>query len=188
MYRRILFNWWYYRSPPWDTGISPPELIEFLEHHPARRALDLGCGSGTNAITMAQYGWQTTAVDYAWRAIRLARRKARQVGVEVDFRLGDVTRLKGIEPGFDLVLDIGCFHGLGAVEKKRYIANLKHWLAPQGNYLLYGWFKLPHEDGPGLMESDVQALSALLELEKRQNGYDRANRQAAWFTFRQKSG
>lgn len=188
MFRRILFNWWYYRSPPWDTGISPPELIEFLEQHPAGRALDLGCGSGTNAITMARYGWQITAVDFAWRAIHLARRKAREARVEVDFRLGDVTRLKGIEPGFDLILDIGCFHGLSAVGKKRYITNLERWLAPQGTYLLYGWFKLPHEDGPGLVEGDVQALSALLELEKRQNGHDRGNRQAAWFTFRRKSG
>ncbi len=67
----------YYRQPRWDTGISPPELIAFLESHPASRALDLGCGTGTNAITMAGYGWQVTGVDFVGRAIRAGRRKAK---------------------------------------------------------------------------------------------------------------
>ncbi|HZD55845.1 MAG TPA: class I SAM-dependent methyltransferase, partial [Anaerolineales bacterium] len=67
--RRIFFNLWYYREPPWDTGISPPELLAFIESHPAGQALDLGCGTGTNVITLARNGWQVTGVDFAPRAI-----------------------------------------------------------------------------------------------------------------------
>ena len=54
MLRRLNFTFWYYFHPPWDSGISPPELLEFIEQHPAGRAIDLGCGTGTNVVTLAQ--------------------------------------------------------------------------------------------------------------------------------------
>src|SRR5574342_1242280 len=117
--RRLTFNLWYYSSPPWDPGISPPELIDFIEKHPltssgqARRAIDIGCGTGTNVITLAQAGWQVTGVDFVPRAIRMAKGKARKAGVEVELLVRDVTDLKGITGPFDLALDIGCFHSLG---------------------------------------------------------------------------
>ena len=83
--RRLFFNIWYYQSgifqtPPWDTGISPPELINYLESHTPGLALDLGCGTGTNVITMAEYGWQVTGVDFVRRAISKARDKAIHAG------------------------------------------------------------------------------------------------------------
>ncbi len=111
-FRRMSFNLWYFRRPPWDTGITPPELMAFVASRPSGRALDLGCGTGTNAITLAQYGWQVTGIDFAMKAIRLARRKAIKASVVIDFHVGDVTRLEGITGLFDLVLDIGCFHSL----------------------------------------------------------------------------
>src|SRR5689334_21905005 len=52
MLRRLSFNLWYFRNPPWDSGISPPELLEFIQTHPAGKAIDLGCGTGTNVITL----------------------------------------------------------------------------------------------------------------------------------------
>jgi len=65
--RRINFNLWYFRRPPWDRGISPPELFDFISKHPAGRAIDLGCGTATNVITLAQNGWQVTGIDFAPR-------------------------------------------------------------------------------------------------------------------------
>ena len=41
MLRRLSFNFWYFRKPPWDSGISPPELLEFIQTHPAGKAIDL---------------------------------------------------------------------------------------------------------------------------------------------------
>src|SRR4030066_306033 len=98
--QRLVYQLWYYRKPPWDTGVSPPELLAHIERHPPGRALDLGCGTGTNVITLAQHGWQVTGVDFAWRAIRQAQRKAKRAGVLVDLRVGDVTRLEGGGPPF----------------------------------------------------------------------------------------
>ena len=62
-FRRWLFNLWYFQRPPWDSGISPPELMEFIRSSQPGRALDLGCGTGTNIITLAKNGWQVTGVE-----------------------------------------------------------------------------------------------------------------------------
>jgi 2-polyprenyl-3-methyl-5-hydroxy-6-metoxy-1,4-benzoquinol methylase len=89
---KVIFNLWYFKKPPWDTGVSPPELIGFIATHPPGRALDLGCGTGTNVITLAQHGWQVTGVDFARKAIVMGKRKVRQAGVNADLRVGDVTK------------------------------------------------------------------------------------------------
>lgn len=182
--RRLFFNLWYYREPPWDTNVSPPELIAFIESHPAGRALDLGCGTGTNVITLARNGWQVTGVDFAPRAIRIARRKARDADLNVDLRVDDVTKIEGISAQFDLILDIGCFHSLSIQGKADYAQNLDRLLAPGGTYLMYGFFKAPGESGPGLLEADLDAISEHLSLIDRQDGSERGLHPSAWFTFR----
>ena len=109
----FFFNLSYLRKKaPWDSGISPPELLEFIAEHPPGRAIDLGCGTGTNVITLAQHGWQVSGVDFAPRAIKVARRKAKHVKIDADLRVGDVTKLRGVDGKFNLALDMGCFHNL----------------------------------------------------------------------------
>lgn len=181
--RRLFFNLWYFRDPPWDTGITPPELVDFIEHHPPGRALDLGCGTGTNVITLAQNGWDVTGVDFVARAIRAARRKARQAGVDVDLRVGDVTRLDALHAPFDLILDIGCFHSLSQPGKRDYIENLTRLMAPGGTYLMYGFFKDSTDSGTGLVEEDIDRLITRFQLLDRQDGTERGTRPSAWFTF-----
>ena len=72
--RRISFLFWYFSRPPWDSGLTPPELFAFLNDHPAGRAIDLGCGTGTNIITLARLGWQVTGLDFIPKAIEQARK------------------------------------------------------------------------------------------------------------------
>lgn len=182
--RRIRFQWRYFWNPPWDTGISPPELIAFIKNHPLGRALDLGCGTGTNAITLARHGWEVTGVDFAWRAIKIARRKARQAGLNIDLRVGDVIVLDDIHGPFDLILDIGCFHSLPENVKPAYIENLDRLLAPQGFYLMYGFFREPTESGPGMLEEDLEMISARLKLANREDGTGRGMRPSAWLAYR----
>lgn len=174
--------------PPWDTGISPPELISFIRNHPPGKALDLGCGTGTNALTLAQHGWQVTGIDFARRAIRSARHKAQKAGLQLDLRVGDVSQPKNIQGPFDLVLDIGCFHSLSAKERADYVRNLERLLAPGGTFLSYVFFRDPAEKGAGLVEEDLQALSERLQLVERQDGTERGVRPSAWLEYRKRQG
>ncbi len=186
--QRLFFNFMYYRRPPWDTGISPPELLAAIQANPPGKALDLGCGTGTNVITLAKHGWQVTGVDFVPRAIALARRKTRQAGVRADLRVGDVTRLEALDGPFDLILDMGCFHSLDKIGRKSYLHNIQRWLAPSGIYLLYAFFAPAINAYPGIDQADVQALTSQLKLESRQDGSDRGwGRPSAWFTLRNTS-
>jgi len=182
MLRRLSFILWYFGRPPWDSGISPPELLDFIGQYPAGRAIDLGCGTGTNTITLAKAGWQVTGVDFAPRAIQIAKLKAKRANVQADLRVADVTRLKGINGPFDLALDMGCFHGV--IDRKAYLDQLIRILAPNGFWLMYGFFKSdPHHAGPGLVEADIELISSRLTLVARRDGFDKRERPSAWFLY-----
>lgn len=186
MRRRLAFMFWYLGRPPWDSGISPPELSEFIDNHPPGRAIDMGCGTGTNAVTLARAGWQVTGVDFVPRAIGLARRKARAAGLNVHWMIGDVTRLQGINGPFDLALDLGCFHGIR--DKAAYLTQLERVLAPGGSWLMYGFFKSSQQQpGPGLTETDLKLAGSRLSLLRRKDGFDVRGRPSAWFHY-QKPG
>jgi cyclopropane fatty-acyl-phospholipid synthase-like methyltransferase len=184
MIQRLFFEMFYFRHPPWDTGISPPELIAFINSHPPGHALDLGCGTGTNAITLAQHGWQVVGVDFVGRAVRAGKRKAKQAGLEVDFHIDDVTRLRGINGPFDLILDIGCLHSLSGRQKAAYIDNLGRLLAPQGTFLLYAFITQDETaQTTGLTPDDLTLLDSRLRLTQRVDGADRGDRASAWLTY-----
>ncbi len=186
MLRKLFFNLAYYRRPIWDTGISPPELLSFIAEHKLGRALELGCGTGTNAITLAKAGWQVIGVDFATRAIRIAKKKARDSRVKADFRVGDVRHLDSITDQFDLILDIGCFHALSPTDHESYIANVDRLLSRGGTYLLYVFFKQDDwELGPGVSQEAITRLSQEVKLISRTDGTERSLRPSAWLRFEQ---
>lgn len=186
--KKFFFNLRYWRNnAPWDSGVSPPELLDFIEQHPAGRAIDLGCGTGTNVITLAQHGWEATGVDFAPRAIRIAKRKARKAKVKVDLRVGDVTELHDIQGQFDFALDMGCFHNMGA-QKQAYLDRLDTLLAPGGYWLLYA--HLVSEESPdsshALLPEDVEGLAARFQLVSRTDTLDSVGRNSIWALFQKK--
>ncbi len=187
--RKLLFNYWYFRKPPWDTNQTPPEVLEFIENHPPGRALDLGCGTGTNAITLAQNGWKVVGVDFVGKAIRAARQKAQRAQVTVDFSVADVTKLPDIHGPFDLILDIGCYHNLSTKGMEDYRMNIKCLLKTGGTLLLYAFFRDRNsESGPGVVETDLSAFSTLLNLVSRVDGLERGSRPSAWLTYSKAEG
>ena len=186
MLRKLFFNYQYLRRPSWDTGITPPELVEFMDNHLPGRALDLGCGTGTNAIELARRGWHVTGVDFARRAISAARLRAGSAGVQVDFLVGDVPKPAGLEGKFDLILDIGCLHSLSANARSRYIANLSVFLSEGGSYMLYAFLRYPDQQAIGLSETDIQHLLDNFRIVSRQDGTERGQRPSAWFIFESK--
>ncbi len=183
--RWLRFNLMYFGRPPWDTGISPPELIEFIHSHAPGRVIDLGCGTGTNLLTLGKAGWQVTGVDFAVRAVTRAREKLASAGIAGEVRAGDVTKLETVQGTYDLVLDIGCYHSLSEAGRQAYRENLGRILAPEGYFLIYAHLEVPVETaGPvGITQADVDAFQAQLTLENRQDSQDRWGRSATWLGF-----
>ena len=169
---------------PWDSGVTPPEVIEFLDRTAPGRVLELGCGTGTNAIAMAQRGWQVTAIDFSARALQRARRKARQANAPVRFLQRDVTRLDDLPGPFDLALDIGCFHSLEPAVRSRYVSAVARLLRPQAVYMLYAFLD-PDEGWPA--EAEIRRLLGTgFELAVLEHG-EFNGRPSGWFTWIRRS-
>jgi cyclopropane fatty-acyl-phospholipid synthase-like methyltransferase len=185
MRRRLFFTWRYLSGrAPWDSGVAPPELLSFIEEHPPGRAIDLGCGTGTNVLALAHNGWEVTGVDFSPLAIWRARRKIARSGFTADLRVRDVTDMSDIDPAFDLALDIGCFHSLEPMEQPIYVSELARLIRPGGTYMLYSFLRARGSDRSGLLdETGLKALfDGAFELVKLEHGF--FNEQAsAWLTF-----
>ncbi|MBN1315150.1 MAG: class I SAM-dependent methyltransferase [Anaerolineales bacterium] len=181
--RRLHYEWMYLaRRPPWDTNITPPEVLEFLTTAEPGRALDLGCGTGTNAITMAQHGWKVTGIDFSNKAIQTARRKAAKLNLEIDFFIGDVTDLGFLTEFYDYVLDIGCLHSILEPARSKYAHGLKRLLRPGGLYMLYAW--QPRRWGNAMTGLTVEQVNELfspaLFIQKTTAGEDQGAG-SAWY-------
>jgi SAM-dependent methyltransferase len=97
---------------PWDHGFPSRELQHVLWEWriPPAPALELGCGTGENAIFLAQRGFQVTALDVSPRAIDRAREKAERAGVQVTFLAADFAELPDTDGAFRFVFDRGFYH------------------------------------------------------------------------------
>jgi len=189
--RWLRFNLFYLGHPPWDTGVSPPELIQLLKATTPGRALDVGCGTGTNLVTMGTYGWEVVGVDIAWLSVLKARQKIRKAQMRSRVYHADVSGQLRMENTFDLVLDIGCFHSLSGLEKGRYQQNLRAWLGESGTYLLYAHQRISPSSDHGITEEDLDTFKTFLSLtwlnvgdELRPDGG--VGRQAVWARFDRK--
>lgn len=143
MFRRFRFIWSYFRKQvPWDTHQTPPEVVDFIATHPPGKALDLGCGTGTNVIYLAQQGWDVVGVDYVPQAVSTARNKAKAAKVQTTFHHGDVTHLEKLPlpTGFTYFLDVGCFHTLEEEGHRRYATECHRLAAPGAWLMLYASF------------------------------------------------
>jgi SAM-dependent methyltransferase len=147
----------------WQRNVPPADLVALIEGPsplPPGRALELGCGTGTDTTYLATHGWDVTALDMVPKALDTARRKASAAGVAPRFIEGDVTRLRdfGVGDGYDLVLDFGCFHTLPEDRRPAYVTGVSAAAAPGAAFLLYG-FKRPPKAAPihgGLTAEEVQ--------------------------------
>jgi SAM-dependent methyltransferase len=94
---------------PWDTGTPDPLLVEMIESRAIApgRALEIGCGTGTNAIFLAQHGFDVLGVDVSPLAVDKARAKAQG---RCRFEVVDFLAAAPTAGPFQFVFDRGCFH------------------------------------------------------------------------------
>lgn len=156
---------------PWDTEEVPGELsalVEGEEALPPGRALDVGCGTGTQATYLAGRGWRVSAIDAVERPLRRARARATAAGVGVEWIRADVTRLgeAGLEPGFSLIHDRGCFHGLNEAQRTAYAAAVSALAAPGATLLMMAFARNHVPVGPsGVDGEEIAACFARWELD-----------------------
>ena len=126
---------------PWDSGVPSEELLRVL--HAGRLSgstvLEIGCGTGTNAVELARRGFQVTAIDIVDQAIKIARGKARAANVTVDFHAADVLQ-DDLGGPYDILFDRGVYHCLRTEDLGRFqqfLGKTTHpgswWLSLAGN-------------------------------------------------------
>ncbi|GAA0363801.1 hypothetical protein GCM10009530_11860 [Microbispora corallina] len=167
--KRMLQLYYLSGRPPWDSGIPAPELVETVEGAqalPPGRALELGCGTGTNAVYLARNGWDVVGVDLIGRAIRQARDKAEAAGVRPQLLHGDVTRLDelAVTGRFSLFFDLSCYCGIPGHRRDAYADGVTRRAAPGARLLMFGY-------GPESFADGISGVTAD-ELRARFSGWD----------------
>jgi SAM-dependent methyltransferase len=119
------------RTPPWDIGRPQDEIVRLLDDgRVVAPVLDIGCGTGENALACAGRGLVAVGVDGAPTAIAKARAKATARGLSARFEVGDALDLTFLGSKFRTVLDSGLFHVFDDEDRPRYAASLRNVLAP----------------------------------------------------------
>lgn len=155
---------------PWDTRITPPEVVEFWHSGRLPRrgtALDLGCGPATNVRYLAQLGLEAFGVEIAdaplQKALGRYANEPRDLTSHMHLICADVTALpfRGLNASY--ILDVGCLHSIPVAARQGYAAGVLANLAPGGYYQLYAFDRRPEDEeaehGPtGLAPGELTAL------------------------------
>lgn len=167
---------------PWDSGITPPEIEAFWQSGRIQvernapspfdlsKAIDLGCGTGTNVAFLAALGLHAIGVELAGNGLEIARTRLRQrvphLLPQIDLIQASVTQLPLCNVNARYVMDVGCFHTVPPADRPAYAAGVIQNLAPGGYYQLYAfdWIEEradDHNRAPrGMREHEVEELFA----------------------------
>jgi SAM-dependent methyltransferase len=130
----------YEGSPTWDIGRPQPAVVRLEEAGSIiGSVLDVGCGTGENALFLASRGHPVVGVDLARRAIERAETKASDRGLEATFMVRDALRLGELGRTFDTAIDVGLFHTLTDEERPLYARSLRAALDPGGRAFVLCW-------------------------------------------------
>lgn len=129
------FDEWYQEVPPWDIGHPQIAFMELeKEGKLSGRILDVGCGTGENALYLSSLGHQVSGVDFSPRAIQKAQLKAQERGLTTQFRVCDALKLESLHQIFDCIIDSGLFHCFTDEERPLFVNQLSKVLTPNGTY------------------------------------------------------
>lgn len=125
----------------WDHETPTPELVATIATQgkvSGKKALDIGCGGGTEAIFLAQCGYQVIGVDMSEEALKIAENRAEALEVEVGWKKGNALELPVESDTIDFINDRGCFHIIPACDRPKYAKEVSRVLRSEGAVLLRG--------------------------------------------------
>ena len=159
------------KDTPWETNRPDSHIVELVRENllPAGKVLEIGCGTGANAIWLADQGFEVTAIDISATAIQHARRRLESSGGQCVFLEADFIRTPIPNRPFEWVFDRGCFHCCETEdERRRFAHNTADHLADQGLWLsLVGSADDPPRDtGPPRLKATevVEVVEPLFEI------------------------
>jgi SAM-dependent methyltransferase len=126
------------RDTPWDIGKPDFNLIQTVTGKPIEpcKALDIGCGTGDNAIWLSQQKFHVLGIDTSEIAIEKAKEKALKADVKCTFSVVDILRSSVRGAPFGFAFDRGCFHSLGSdKDRKRFAERVYGHLKKDGLWL-----------------------------------------------------
>ncbi|MBI4180766.1 MAG: class I SAM-dependent methyltransferase [Chloroflexi bacterium] len=131
------FAYRYFRVP-WDIG-PREELVVLVKSGRLTpcRSIDLGSGTASNCVFLAQHGFDVTGIDLASSAIGLGYKRAQEAGVSVNFILDDLTKLRNVSGIFDLLVDYGTLNDMHPRERDLYVSNILPLTHSGSQFLLY---------------------------------------------------
>lgn len=143
------FEWAYVNdSAPWDIGRPQPVLVRLAaEGAIAGAVIDVGCGTGENALHLAKNGLDVLGIDLAPTAIARARQKAAERGVRAWFEIADALDLGSLGRTFDVAIDFGLFHVFSDADRVPLERGLRAILRPGARY----FFMCFSDEQPGDM-------------------------------------
>ncbi len=125
-------------NTPWDSGRPDGNLIEILESYDitGKRALEIGCGTGDNAIFLSKRGFDVTATEIVEMAMEAARAKASEAGARCCFMLENIVENSIDGAPFDFVFDRGCFHSFDTqVDREKFVQSVARHMVAGGYWL-----------------------------------------------------
>jgi len=156
---------------PWDHGKPDFNLVDMVKNWPVKpcRALEIGCGTGTDSIWLAKQGFEVTALDAVEIPIELANKKAKEAGVNCMFIVKDFFEEEIPNGPFNFIFDRGFFHSFrDKKSRKKFSRIVSENLAESGLWLsLIGSSDSPpREQGPPMQSAKniVKAVEDFFEI------------------------
>ncbi|MCK5310795.1 MAG: methyltransferase domain-containing protein [Desulfobacteraceae bacterium] len=181
---------------PWDNDRPDSNLINLFNKKriTGKKVLDVGCGTGSNCIWLAQNGFKVTGTDFSKTAIKMAKENAKKNNVNVTFIENDFLKNKIKGYPFDFIYDSGCFHSFDIGEPmKAFAKSAADHLSEQGKWLsIVGNIDEKREGSgppPRSVKDIVDAAEPFFEIQFIASGFFQSKRPAppkAWICFMQK--
>jgi SAM-dependent methyltransferase len=176
---------------PWDNGRPQPAIARVAAAGGfTGTVLDAGCGTGDNALAVAEQGRPVLGFDVAETALAMARAKAAERGLPAEFVLADALQLDRLGRRFETVLDSGLFHTFDGEERQQYVASLASVTEPGATLYVLCFSDQGPDSGPHpVSREDLKTAFApgsgwrvvAVEPDRVQTRYHDDNGAPAWF-------
>jgi SAM-dependent methyltransferase len=155
---------------PWDVKDPAPELVEYFgtltaENKP-RNVIEVGCGTGSNALWLAKSGCKVTVTEISPTALESAKTRAKEANLSIDFRLVDICEGAPVPVGSqDFAFDRGVFHVIPVQHRAKFVEVLASTIAAGGHWLSLAGSKDEYRENTDVGPPQLSAVELLEHIE-----------------------